>query len=341
MAGPAGLNPEGAGEPAARATILDVAAAAGVSRQTVTRAMNGMEGISPATKARVLAAADALAYRPSRFGRGLVLGGAQQLGLIVDDLRNPYSPALAAAVVRAAAARGWNVMLADVALTRDADRMVEALGLQTDAVVGYFGTRAAEWVALLGSVPVVEIDPSAGVAGGAVHLDPGAAIVRLVDHLVHAGVRHVVVLDFPGPDRPSRRATRMRAAFADRGQEPALEAVDHPTAEQAAVATERLLAAGPRPDAILAFNDVMALGVLSACRRAGVDVPGEVRVVGIDGLPLGALVTPTLTTLEVDVDEVARQALDLATGMVAGRTPRSGPGAERTVRHRLLLRESA
>jgi DNA-binding LacI/PurR family transcriptional regulator len=339
VAGPAGLSP--GDEPAGRATILDVAAAAGVSRQTVTRAMNGMEGISAATKERVLAAAEALSYRPSRFGRGLVLGGEQQLGLIVDDLRNPYSPALAAAVVRAAAAQGWNVMLADIALTGDADRMVEALGVQTDAVVGYFGKRAPEWVGLLGSVPVVELDPSGPVTGAAVHLDPQEAVDRLVEHLIAAGVRRAVVLDSAGPDLPSRRAVRMRAAFADRGQDAAVEAVDGPTAERAAEATERLLRRDPRPDAILAFNDVMALGVLSACRRAGVDVPGEVRVVGVDGLPLGALVTPTLTTLAVDVDEVARQALDLAVGIVAGRTPRSGPEAERTVRHRLLLRESA
>ena len=79
--------------PGGRATIIDVAAAAGVSRQTVTRAMNGMSGISAATKDRVLQAAAALDYRPSRFGRGLVTGGDHQLGLVVNDLRNPYAPA--------------------------------------------------------------------------------------------------------------------------------------------------------------------------------------------------------------------------------------------------------
>jgi DNA-binding LacI/PurR family transcriptional regulator len=81
--------------------------------------------------------------------------------------------------------------------------------------------------------------------------------------------------------------------------------------------------------------------VLSACRAAGVDVPGDVRVAGVDGLPLGELVTPTLTTLAVDLDEVAREALGLAVAMVAGSAPRSGPAVERTVRHRLLLRASA
>jgi DNA-binding LacI/PurR family transcriptional regulator len=342
MAGPAELTPGRAGEtPGGRATILDVAAAAGVSRQTVTRAMNGMEGISAATKERVLAAAESLSYRPSRFGRGLVLGGEQQLGLIVNDLRNPYSPALAAAVVRVAGAQGWNVMLADIALSGDADRMVEALGLQTDAVVGYFGKRAPEWIATLGSVPVVELDPAGPVSRGAVHVDPAEAIGLLADHLVEVGVRNPVVLDSAGPNLPSRRAVLLQEAFGRRGRTVTIVTADEPTAAQAVAATERLLADGPRPDAILAFNDVMALGVLSACRRADVDVPGEVRVTGVDGLPLGALVTPALTTLEVDVDEVARHALELAVGMVDGRAPRSGPEVQRTVRHRLVLRESA
>ena len=114
-----------------------------------------------------------------------------------------------------------------------------------------------------------------------------------------------------------------------------------PTAAGGGGGHRRLLADGDRPDAILAFNDGMALGVLSACRRAGVDVPGEVRVVGVDGLPLGALVTPTLTTLEVDVDEVAAAGARSRRRHGRGPAPRSGPEVERTVRHRLVLRESA
>jgi DNA-binding LacI/PurR family transcriptional regulator len=334
VAGPAGLSaPDDA--PAGRATILDVAAAAGVSRQTVTRAMNGMAGINAATKERVLAAAEELGYRPSRFGRGLVLGGERQLGLIVDDLRNPYSPELAAAVVRIAAARGWNVMLADVALAGDADRMVASLGAQTDAVIGYFGLRAAEWIDLLGSVPVVELDPLGPVTRGAVHLDPAPAVEALVAHLVAVGVGSPVVLDLARPTGATRRARLLVEAFRRRGIGAAVVPVAESTAAMASDASLGLLAGSERPDAILAFNDVMALGVLAACRRAGVDVPGDLRVAGVDGLPVGALVAPALTTLAVDFDAVATAALDLVGEM------RPGASGSRTVAHRLLLRESA
>ncbi|WP_080754917.1 LacI family DNA-binding transcriptional regulator [Clavibacter michiganensis] len=347
MAGPARLSgagaagPEPARDPAGRATIHDVAAAAGVSRQTVTRAMNGMPGISVATKRRVLDAADALAYRPSRFGRGLVTGGDHQLGLVVDDLRNPWSPELASAVVRVAAARGWNVSLADVGLAADSDRMVEALGAQTDAVIGTLGFRAAEWIARLGSVPVVELDPHADPLRAAVLLDPSDAIDALADHLRAAGVAHPVVLDAAVVAGPSVRATLLVDAFAARGMAASVVRASAPTAEAAAEATERIVARPRSVDAIVAFNDVCALGVLSACRRAGVDVPGDVRVVGIDGLSIGRLLAPTLTTLAVDLDELARHALDLAVAMIAGDLPGSGPEVVRTVRHQLVVRESA
>jgi DNA-binding LacI/PurR family transcriptional regulator len=327
--------------PAGRATILDVAAAAGVSRQTVTRAMNGMPGISAATKERVLAAAETLRYRPSRFGRGLVTGGERQLGLIVDDLRNPWSPELAAAVVRVAAARGWNVMLADVALAGDADRAVAALGAQTDAVVGYFGRHAAAWIERLGPVPVVELDPAGPPAGAAVLLDATEAIEALADHLLAVGVQAPVVLDSPGPGSPSRRAAGLLSALERRGLRPRLVPGLAATAEAGAAAAAQVLDGPHPPDAILAFNDLMALGVLAACRRGGAEVPRAVRVAGVDGLAVGALVAPALTTLAVDLDVVAREALDLAVALADGAAPRSGPAALRTVRHRLVLRESA
>ncbi|ROQ64208.1 LacI family transcriptional regulator [Rathayibacter sp. PhB152] len=328
-------------EAGGRATIHDVAAAAGVSRQTVTRAMNGMPGISEETKQRVLEAAEQLSYRPSRFGRGLVTGGEHQLGLVVDDLRNPWSPELASAVVRVAAARGWNVSLADVGLAADSDRMIQALGAQTDAVIGTFGDRAAEWIERLGSVPVVELDPTGDPLRAAVVLDHSDAVEALAEHLAGAGVRHPVIVDVSGDARPSRRAELLLRAFTAHGLEPSVVRADGPTAQAAAEATERIVARPRVADAIVAFNDLCALGVLSACRRAGVDVPGDVRVVGIDGLSIGRLLAPTLTTLAVDLDELARHALDLAVAMIAGDLPKGGPSVHRTVRHQLVLRESA
>lgn len=322
----------------AAATILDVAAAAGVSRQTVTRAMNDMPGISIATRARVLAAASELSYRPSRHARGLVSGSRHQLGLVVTDLTNPFSPELAAAVVAEAGKRSWNVMLTDIALSSDPEAALRALGEQVDVVVGYLGSQGPRWRAMLGGVPVVELDPAYDSAGPAVLIDPGPAIDQLAEYLFGVGVRHPAILDPGRPGEPSPRGARMRSALERRGFLPAM-AFSAQHATDAAAATLRLIARGRRLDAILAFNDVMALGALDACRRSGLHVPDDVRVTGVDGLAIGTYLTPTLTTLDLDRAEVARHALDLA---VAASTPRAEHAEPfRKVENTLRLRDSA
>ena len=92
---------------------------------------------------------------------------------------------------------------------------------------------------------------------------------------------------------------------------------------------------------MLVYNDLLALGVLGALRDRGRRVPDDVRVAGIDGLSIGELVAPRLTTLALDMAEVGRLATELVLGMRAGELPLSGPAVRRKVRHRLLLRDSA
>jgi DNA-binding LacI/PurR family transcriptional regulator len=326
--------PELSGDGARRATILDVAAAAGVSRQTVTRAMNDMAGVSAETSRRVREAAAALGYRPSRFGRGLVTGGDRQLGLVLQDLRNPYFPELAAAVVARAAAHGWNVLLVDAALSDDRDQLLDGLGRQVDAVIGYLGPGMPSWAARPGSFPVVTLGEAIDPTLGGVRLDAGQAMAALAEHLERVGVRRPAVLGPGETGQLGARGVRLRAALEARGMPTRAIRADAVSAEAAATAVAPFLTGADAVDAVVAFNDIMAVGVLAACRRAGVAVPGRLRVVGIDGLPLGELVSPTLTTLAVDLDEVAREAVDLAIG---GRSPM----AVRTVHHRLVVRESA
>ena len=324
------------------ATIYDVAARAGVSRQTVSRAVNGMGEISPATRERVLAVARELGYRPSRYGRGLAGAGRRlTLGLLVADLTNPYYPEFASATVRFAAREGWNVVLVDTAAAGDPAAQLADLARQSDAVVGYVPRAAAG--AVLQGVPLVDVDPSGPRhPGGAVELDPRPALAALAAHLRAAGVRRPVMVDVARGAEPARRFHRARDAFAAAGLELGRTRAGREDVEGGAAAVAALLERpGPRPDALLAWNDLVALGALTACRRLGVDVPGDVRVAGVDGLALGAWVTPRLTTLAVDMAQVAREAVDLALALHAGRLSADGEGTVRRVEHRLVLRESA
>ena len=333
-----GTGDPASGSPRRRATILDVAAAAGVSRQTVTRAINDMPGISVETRNRVLDAASALAYRPSRFGRGLVTGGDRQLGLVVSDLRNPYSPELASAIVRRAAADEWSVSLVDIGLSGAAERVLNALQAQVDVVVGYLGEWAPEWESRFSATPLILLDAGSESPHPGVLLDPADAIEELAAHLAAVGTRRPVVLDASEPPAASGRGLAMVAALERRGLSPELVHAAASTPEHASAVAAQVIRRASPPDAILAFNDLMAFGVLSACRHAGLDVPRDIRVAGVDGLSIGTLVAPTLTTLAVDFDEVARHTLELA---VALSEAGSAVEAHRVVAHRLVLRESA
>jgi len=337
--GPPGL-PAAPGPPPPRpATIKDVAAAAGVSRQTVTRAVNAMPGINAETRERVLAAARELGYRPSRFGRGLVKPPTPTLGLLVEDLTNPYYPELASAVLRLAAQAGWNVVLAERAAAAGSDdALTTRFGADVDAVVSFTGLHVPARTDGLPELPLVEIAPGTrDSAQGRVDLDLSGAIVDGVAHLLGRGVRRPVVLDLAGG---SPRANAFVAAFAQQGVAAARAALGTADLAGGQETAGRVLREVPGVDALVAFNDVTGFGVLRALRLAGVDVPGRVRVLGIDGLAIGSFVTPRLTTLALDMPAVARAALDVVLALHAGTLAPGDPRTRRRVPYRLAVGES-
>lgn len=309
------------------ATIVDVARVAGVSRQTVTRAVNDMPGISTATRERVLAAARELHYHPSRFGRGLVKPSGRTLGLLVADLTNPYYPELAATVLRMAGEAGWDVVLAEPSTSGAGD-----FAAGVDAVLSFTGRPFVGPAAGAPNLPVVDVDaPEPSPGHGHVTLDMAPAVEDAVAHLTARGVRRPVVLDRPGRATPSARAELFTTAFARRGTSAVV--VAHDVAAPWTATT-------PTADAVVAFNDLVAFGVLRELRLAGVEVPGQVRVLGIDGLSVGRYVTPRLSTLALDMTEVARTALDLVLGIADGRTAPGTPDASRRVVHRFVAAET-
>lgn len=150
---------------------MDVAAAAGVSRQTVTRAMNDMPGISPATRERVQQLAAELGYTPSRFAKGLVQGARVSLGLAIPDLNNPYFPAFASSVAEVATQRGWNVVVDDFGHGSGSGLdAVTRLAPQVDALVGYLGACSSDAQAMMGRRPVAVLDDPSGHAAGGISL---------------------------------------------------------------------------------------------------------------------------------------------------------------------------
>ncbi len=299
------------------ARINDVAAAAGVSRQTVTRAVNNMSGISADTRDRVLAAARDLQYRPSRFGRGLVNPKTRTLGLLIDDLGNPYYAELASAVLESASATGWSVILTERAHTAVDRFPVDEFTNQVDAVISFVSVGLRSSGNGLPDLPMVEIDSrTPRPTHGQVVLDRKPAIAAAVAHLRQRGARHPVILDQLDP---SPRAEGFRRAFDRVGIDSTR--IGWATTDLAAgsAAVRHVLDQRPGTDTVVAFDDVMAMGVLRALSVAGVSVPAKMRVLGVDGLEIGRFFSPRLSTLALDLPLVARTALDLVLAMHARR----------------------
>lgn len=356
----------------ARATIIDVARVAGVSRQTVTRSLNGMRDVSEVTRQRVIEVAASLNYRPNRAAQNLVSGRTTTLGLVVDDLRNPYYPELAAALVQQAAERGWTVLVAEVggaagladgraaaaertpAALPDAERVQLAdLARQVDAVVGRNGADRGALQGAFAAIPFVSLgdhrndDDASPVDGAAtgqvagVDIDFEDGIRQALAHLVSTGRRTIAMIDASA--EPSGRRLAYRDYLVSNGLSwsDASETWAEDTHQGGVEAAVRCREALPAVDAVLVFNDVMAVGVLKGFARAGVRVPEDVAVIGIDGLDLGRFVTPELTSVSVDKGEIARHSLELLDGMMSGTLPLTGPTVRRSVGVSLVLRESA
>jgi DNA-binding LacI/PurR family transcriptional regulator len=334
-----------------RAGILEVARLAGVSRQTVTRAMNDMPGISVETKRRVLEAAEELRYRPSRFGRELVQQSTQSLGLIVSDLANPYFSELASEVAKVAAANGWALVVVEKRPGPESGRAeLRSLAGQVDAIIAYLDLAPHDIDGIFGNLPLVLLDTSEQTLDalspsrprGAVSIDLAPGLTDAVDHLLALGRKRIALVDIMYSTDESVRCGIFRELIRERGQEPTVIKVE--VAEDdlhvGRRAVEVAFSAPEPPDAIIAFNDMSAFGVLKELRVRGLSVPETCCVIGIDGLKIGLFVDPELTTLRLDFAAFAQLAFDEAVQLSTTNVSSPLPQSRKRVFHELVVRQS-
>ncbi len=313
------------------ATIADVAARAGVSTATVSRVLNGAGRASPATRERVRRAARDLGYRPSGVARSLKLRATRTLGLIVTDIENPFFPALVRAVEDAARAKGYAILLCNAA--EDPEREVGYLELlaerRVDGIIiaaSTLGGRQRDWLA--GSpLPVVLVNTIApGVRLPAIASDNRAGARAAAAHLLELGHRRLGFLAGPPRyvDSPVREAG-VRAAMHAAGLDPAhlLVAKGLAVVSGGEAAMADLLGRDAPPTAILAYNDLMAIGALRALRSAGLACPADVSVVGFDDVEFARYVEPPLTTVAQDQGAMGELAVATLARSLAGQAPHS------------------
>ncbi|WP_224391116.1 LacI family DNA-binding transcriptional regulator [Pseudonocardia sp. ICBG1293] len=321
-----------------RPRLADVAAQVGLSPASVSLVLRGAPGPSPATRARVLAAAEALGYRPDRAASMLASRRSGTVGVVLD-IRSTYHAELVEELLALAGRHGRDLLLGARSPVRDERRAVESLvDSRCEALVLLGSDAPADRLAELGAtLPVVAVGrrlPGAGVDVVRVPDDDGAA--EQTRHLLGLGHRDVVHVDGGAGSIAAERRDGYRAAMRAAGLPERVVAGGHGEADGARAA-RTLLAGTSLPTAVAVFNDRCAVGLLDTLARAGVDVPATVSVAGYDDSPLSRLAHVDLTTISQDVPGTAEHVLDLLAEQLDGGR---GTAREVVLAPRLIARGS-
>lgn len=320
-------------------TARDVARVAGVSVSTVSRALAKPDSVSQATRDKVLETARGMGYRPNLAARGLITGRTGNIALIVPDLENPFFSAVAKGVQSKARTAGYAVIIAD----SDEDpsqeaELVRSLAKQVDGVLlcsprspdSVIAQLAQECTVVLvnrrcGDIPTVAIDNLDGVRQAVMHL-------RALGHRTIAYVG--------GPSTSWSNRQRIDALQAVAAEHPELEVIDlgsfQPYISGGIAASDLVIASGAT--AVLAYNDLVAFGILKRLRQRGVRIPEDISVVGVDNIPMSTLTTPALTSVGIPLVNCGRAGVDMLLSLV--RDPSVRPVHHHDLSFRLVVRES-
>jgi DNA-binding LacI/PurR family transcriptional regulator len=295
-------------------TLLDVAREAGVAVSTVSRALSNPDRVNVRTREHVHAVARRLAYRPNLIARALPSGRTRMLALVVPDITNPHLFGLIRGAEARATAAGYTLILADA--QNSAELEADHLGRLDSAVDGFVlgSSRLAEpeLQRLRGRRRTVLFNrESEGFPSVVTDSVDGSR--QVVEHLAALGHRRLGYLAGPTAAwSDGRRWRALRATARTAGLEITRLGPFTPTLDGGPAAAERGLRSGAT--ALVAFNDLLAIGVLQQLERRGVGVPGALSVVGYDDIFGAAFCHPPLTTVASPAEEAGRALIDLLLG---------------------------
>ncbi|MBN1920709.1 MAG: LacI family DNA-binding transcriptional regulator [Anaerolineae bacterium] len=324
-----------------RITIEDVARLGGVSRQTVSRVLNGRADVAEETRVRIQSAMQELGYSPSLSARSLPQRRMNIIGLVIPYgptylFSDPHLLGFICGVDQIANQRGYNLLLStarddgtgalsDVYGLSAFERLINTRHIDGAVVVETLNSR--EGIKMLNhhAYPAVILGYGTGLQSAyAVHSDDRGGARLAVMHLLSLGHQHIGIIS-GGEQTLSAMEERLagcQQALAEHGLklDPALVAYGDLTPESGAAATARLLAQATPPTAIFALNDRMAIGCIQYLTQEGWSIPRHISVIGFDDIPLASMCTPNLTTVRQPALEMGRQAARLLLELIENDT---------------------
>ena len=327
------------------ATIREVAESAGVSYATVSHVINNTRFVSQETRERVEAAMTALNYRPNALARSLRQGKTNTIGLVLPDSANPFFAEISRSIEDEAFKRGYSVFLCNTELDTQRELFyVDVMSKkQVDGIIFVAAGDQADSIDFLirRNMPVVMIDRDLpDVQIDVVLTDHQLGGMLATRHLIELGHTRIACIAGPSSITPSaERITGYRKALEEAGltyDENLLFRGDY-HAQSGMEITHSILNMEPRPTAIFALNDLMALGALRAASEAGYSVPRDLAVVGYDDLEIAHFTNPPLTTIAQPKKEIGAQAIQQLVDRIARK---NDPPCRAVLPPELIIRRS-
>jgi LacI family transcriptional regulator len=297
-------------------TIKEVAKKAGVSTATVSRVFNNAEAVDEDTRRHVKAVAEKLRYVPNALGRSLSTRRTDAIGLLLPDLHGEFFSEVIRGADQAAQQNRYHLLVSSSHTTREAlQAALQVMRGRVDGLIVMSPSIDAHTLKdnLPKTLPVVLLNCLVDdEAYDSFNIDNFTGAFEMVRHLVQHGHRRVAVITGTEKNLDAEERVRgYRQALRETNIEPneAFEVCGNFSEASGYEAVKKLLALTPRPSAIFASNDSMALGALSALREMGVAVPGEIALAGFDDVPISRFLSPALSTVHVPITDLGAIAI--------------------------------
>ncbi|MYN16522.1 substrate-binding domain-containing protein [Rugamonas sp. FT107W] len=320
------------------ATIRDVAAAAGVSTATVSKFVNGAQRFSPAVEATIKEVIAKLGYRSNPLAASMITGRTKSIGLSVLDVANPHFTSIVKGANRVALAHGYTLLLVDTEENPDRERpLLEALSRRVDGIIMFSRMLESEmdWVMELGK-PLVYFGRLSRLQIPWVTSDDHRGAYMLARHLVSQGHKRIGYLRFPRSRRDEERLAGVRACLAAHDMELTVYEGGAPTAAEGERVCSSIMLGGEHPDALICYNDLMALGFMKAAQALGFKLPEQLSVAAFDNIEYGQYTSPSLTTVDLQSERMGVAAMEKLIAAIDGKSA----SAATMIEPQLILRAS-
>jgi DNA-binding LacI/PurR family transcriptional regulator len=319
-------------------TLRDVAAAAGVSVTTVSKYINKTQQFSPAVEAKLKAAIDTLGYRSNPLARSMITGKTQTIGLAILDIRNPHFTNIVKGANRVALQNGYTLLLVDTEESQEREQvLIEALAQRVDGIIvsSRMPDESVNWLLDLNK-PVVLFGRSERLDISSVGTDSRLAAYMLTRHLLNLGHRHLAYVGFGNSRWNDERLRGVQDCLAEKGLSLRVHDAESPSAAGGERACSAVMLGPSRVDAVICYNDLIALGFMKQARELGFELPRDVSVAGFDNILYGDYMWPGLTTVDLQSEKMGELAMTKLIDELVGK----GGSGYSMLEPRLVVRDS-